>query len=186
MLRPAHDVPTRSPPRPSARRRGRTALVALATAGCVALGGGVYAVASDPPPGIDAPDVVGDGVDTARAEVARIAGDEGVAPPDVKVVDRSYSESVPVGRVLEQDPTPGERIVPGGALLVSVSRGTAYADVPSVTGLATEDAFAMLQRAGFTTSRRRYAPSTSVAAWHALDTEPTAGTRVKRPARTWS
>ncbi len=163
-----------------ARRRGRTALVALGTAGLVALGGGVYAVASDPPPGIDAPDVVGVGVDTARTEVARSAGEEGVTPPDVKVVDRSYSESVPVGRVLEQDPAPGERIGPGGALLVSVSRGTAYADVPSVTGLATDDAFATLERAGFTTSRR-YAPSTSVAAWHALDTEPAAGTRVKRP-----
>ena len=140
----------------------------------------MYAVASDPPPGIDAPDVVGVGVDTARTEVARSAGEEGVTPPDVKVVDRSYSESVPVGRVLEQDPAPGERIGPGGALLVSVSRGTAYADVPSVTGLATDDAFATLERAGFTTSRR-YAPSTSVAAWHALDTEPAAGTRVKRP-----
>ena len=175
--------PAETQPRPQkARRRGRTALVALAASLVLGLGGAVYAVASDPPPGVDAPDATGAGVDAARAEVGRLARAEGVAPPTVKVVDRSYSESVPAGRVIAQDPAPGERIVPGGALLVSVSRGTAYADVPSVAGLATEDAVALLERSGFTPSRR-YAPSTQIAAWHALDSDPAPGTRIKRPAR---
>jgi serine/threonine-protein kinase len=173
---------TPSPSTHRARRRGRTALVALATAVVLALGGGVYAVASDPPPGIDAPDAVGRGVDPTRDEVERLARDEGVDAPRVRVVDRAYSESVPAGEVLAQDPAPGERIVPGGALLLSVSKGTAFAEVPSVTGLATEDAFAVLRRAGFTPGRR-YAPSTAVAAWHALDTDPVAGTTIERPAR---
>jgi serine/threonine-protein kinase len=103
-----------------------------------------------------------------------------VLVPKVRVVDRSYSESVPTGRVLAQDPAPGERIVPGGALLVSVSRGSAFAAVPSVAGLDSRQAVSLLERAGFVTNRR-FAPSTEIEAWHALTTEPAAGTRVERP-----
>ena len=102
--------------------------------------------------------------------------------PKLKIVDRSYSESAPAGAIIAQDPPEGDRITGNGALLVSVSRGSAYADVPSVTGLTGADAFALLERLGFTPSRS-YAPSTEIEAWHALETDPATGTRVKRPAR---
>ena len=174
----------RRPRRPhrASRPRGRIGAALLAVTAVIALaGGGVYAVASQDPPGIDAPDVVGLGVTAARKEVrSRTGGDAPV--PKVKVVDRSYSESAPVGVIIAQDPPEGERIREGGVLLVSVSRGSAYADVPSVAGLEGAKAFALLERSGFTPTRR-YAPSTEIQPWHAVATDPQEGTNVKRPAR---
>jgi beta-lactam-binding protein with PASTA domain/predicted Ser/Thr protein kinase len=164
-----------------ARGRLTAALAAVAVAIGLA-GGGVYAVAGDDPAGVSAPDAIGMRVAAARAEVAQRARDHGLPVPKVKIVDRSYSESAPAGAIVAQDPPEGKRIPESGALLVSVSKGSAYADVPSVAGLEGKAAFALLERNGFTPTRR-YAPSTEIEAWHALDTDPRAGTRLKRPVR---
>jgi serine/threonine-protein kinase len=166
----------------TALHRGR--LVAAVSALVVAVGlagGGVYAIAGDDPSGVSAPDVVGLRVKGATAEVAKRAKGDGVPVPKVKVVDRSYSESAPAGAIIAQDPPEGKRIPENGALLVSVSKGSAYADVPSVAGLEGAAAFTLLERNGYTPSRR-YAPSTEIEAWHAVQTDPEAGKRVKRPA----
>jgi eukaryotic-like serine/threonine-protein kinase len=164
-------------------RRGRltAALVGIAVAVAVA-GGGVYAVASDDPAGVSAPDVVGERVAAARADVTAQARDDGLPVPKVKIVDRSYSESAPAGAIIAQDPPEGKRIPENGALLVSVSKGSAYADLPSVAGLEGAAAVAVLERNGFTPSRR-YAPSMEIEAWHAVGTDPGAGTKLKRPVR---
>jgi beta-lactam-binding protein with PASTA domain len=121
-------------------------------------------------------------VAAARADVTKRARDDGMPVPKVKIVDRSYSESAPSGAIIAQDPPEGKRIPENGALLVSVSKGSAYADVPSVAGLEGAAAFALLERKGFTPTRR-YAPSTEIEAWHAVDTEPGTGKRLKRPVR---
>jgi serine/threonine-protein kinase len=166
----------------TAFHRGR--LVAAVAALVVAVGlagGGVYAVAGDDPSGVSAPDVVGLRVKGATAEVAKRAKDDGLPVPKVKVVDRSYSESAPAGAIIAQDPPEGKRIPDNGALLVSVSKGSAYADVPAVAGLEGAAAIALLERNGYTPSRR-YAPSTEIEAWHAVGTDPEEGSRVKRPA----
>ena len=162
------------------RRRLAAAVAGLAVAIGLA-GGGVYAVAGDDPSGVSAPDVVGGRVAAARAEVAKRAHEDALKAPKVKVVDRSYSESAPAGAIVAQDPPEGKRIPENGALLVSVSKGSAYADVPSVAGLEGAAAFTLLRRNGFTPSRR-YAPSAEIEGWHAVETDPAAGTRVKRPA----
>ena len=171
ILREPATVVQRARSHRSPRPRGRIGAALLAVAAVIALaGGGVYAVASQDPPGVDAPDVVGLGVTAARKEIRTQASDD--APvPKVKVVDRSYSESAPVGVIIAQDPTEGERIREGGVLLVSVSRGSAYADVPSVTGLEGAKAFALLEHSGFTPTRR-YAPSTEIQPWHAVADRP--------------
>lgn len=161
------------------RRRVAALLAALATVLALA-GGGVYAIASGDPAGVEAPDVIGLGVDAARGELASRTDGEARAPR-LKVVDRSYSETAPVGAIIGQDPPEGEPIPPRGALLVSVSRGSAFAEVPSVAGLEGAAAFALLERQGFTPTRR-YAPSTEIEAWHASTTDPEPGTRLERPA----
>ena len=164
-------------------RRGRSiaALVGVVIAIGIA-GGGVYAIASDDPVGVSAPDVVGTRVAAARADVTKRARDDELPVPKVKIVDRSYSESAPAGAIIAQDPPEGKRIPENGALLVSVSKGSAYADVPSVAGLEGAAAFALLERKGFTPSRR-YAPSTEIEPWHAVETDPRAGKNLKRPIR---
>jgi eukaryotic-like serine/threonine-protein kinase len=164
-------------------RRGRVSAAVAALAVTVGLAGGaVYAVAGDDPTGVSAPDVVGLQVAKARAEVTAQAREDGLKVPKLKVVDRSYSESAPAGAIVAQDPPEGKQIPENGALLVSVSKGSAYADVPSVAGLEGAAAFALLERKGFTPTRR-YAPSKEIGAWHAVATEPDGGTRLKRPAR---
>ena len=163
-------------------RRGRLAVVAVAAAVLLGLAGGaVFAIAGGDPAGVDAPDVVGTSLAKARAEVVHRARDADVPVPKVKVVQRAYSETAPGGVIVAQDPPEGERIPERGALLVSVSRGSAYANVPSVAGLASADALGLLERTGFVPAKR-YAPSTEIAAWHAVDTDPAAASRVKRPA----
>jgi serine/threonine-protein kinase len=163
--------------------RGRIAALAVVLLTAVGLaGGGVLAIAGDDPTGVEAPDVVGKHVTAARKELTASARDAKLAVPKLKIVDRSYSETAPAGAIIAQDPPDGDRITGSGALLVSVSRGSAFADVPSVAGLAGTDAFRLLERRGFTPTRR-YAPSTDIDAWHALSTDPAGGTNVKRPAR---
>jgi serine/threonine-protein kinase len=162
-------------------RRGR-AVAALVGVAIAIAGGGVYAIASGDPAGVSAPDVVGERVAAARADVTKRARDDELPVPKVKIVDRSYSESAPAGAIIAQDPPEGKRIPENGALLVSVSKGSAYADVPSVAGLEGAAAVALLERKGFTPTRR-YAPSTEIEAWHAVETDPRAGKKLKRPAR---
>ena len=164
-------------------RRGRAAAALVGVVVAVAIaGGGVYAIASDDPIGVSAPDVVGERVAAARADVTKRARDDELPVPKVKIVDRSYSESAPAGAIIAQDPPEGKRIPENGALLVSVSKGSAYANVPAVAGLEGAAAFALLERKGFTPTRR-YAPSTEIEAWHAVETDPRAGKKLKRPVR---
>ncbi len=162
--------------------RGRIAAVVLLLAAVIGLTGGVFAVAGGDPAGVKAPDVVGTKVRAARTALTASARDAELPVPKLKVVDRSYSESAPAGAIIAQDPPEGDRITGNGALLVSVSRGSAYAAVPSVTGLTGADGYALLERRGFTPSRS-YAPSTQIEAWHAIETDPSSGARIKRPAR---
>src|SRR4029078_5332655 len=137
---------------------------------------------SDDPVGVSAPDVVGTRVAAARADVTKRARTDALPVPKVKIVDRSYSESAPAGAIIAQDPPEGQRIPETGALLVSVSKGSAYAPVPAVAGLEGAAAFALLERKGFTPTRR-YAPSTEIEAWHAVETDPRAGKKLTRPVR---
>jgi serine/threonine-protein kinase len=170
-------------PAPHRARRRRTRAIALATAVVAALAvGGVYAVASLDPPGIAAPAVVGDALTEARTEVAAAADEANVDAPIVQVVGRSYSEDVPAGAVLMQDPAPGSHVPETDALRVRLSLGSAWADVPDIVGTPTRDALRTLADAGFTPVRR-YGPSHDVAAWHVSDTSPGAGSRLRRPAK---
>jgi eukaryotic-like serine/threonine-protein kinase len=165
-----------------AGRRRRARALGL-TAACLAAlaGGAVYAVASMEPPGIAAPAVVGDGLAEARHEVAAAATQADVERPRVQVAGRAYSEDVPRGAVLTQDPGPGEHVASTSALLVRISLGSAWATVPDASGRKTRDALRLLGDAGFA-PRRRYGPSLTVPAWHVAQTRPAAGSRLRRPA----
>ena len=165
-----------------AGRRRRVRILGLAAAGVAVLAGGaVYAVASMEPAGIAAPAVVGDGLAEARHEVTAAATEAGVDQPRVQVTGRAYSEDVPKGAVLNQDPGPGEHVPSTAALLVRISLGSAWATIPQATGQKTRSALRMLGNAGFTPTRR-YGPSLTVPAWHVAETRPAAGSRLRRPA----
>src|SRR4029453_10830536 len=101
--------------------RARLAVVVLVLAAVAGLAGGVFAIAGGDPAGVEAPDVIGAKVAAARSELVESAGDADLPAPELKIVDRSYSESAPAGPSIPQDPPEGDRITGNGALLVSVS-----------------------------------------------------------------
>ena len=184
--RDALTLPALTVVRPTAHRggrRGRMRLAALvATVVAALIGGGVYAVASMDPPGVPAPAVVGDSLADVRAELTHAAADAHVEAPVVQVTGRAYSEDVAQGLVLTQDPAPGEHVPATSALRVRLSLGSAWGTVPDIAGLPTRDALRALSEAGFAPVRR-YGPSLDVKAWHVASAAPSAGSRLRRPAR---
>ena len=125
------------PPPPAAgrtRRRRRRGgwiafLLVLLLAGGAAAGGWWYGVARYQ----STPDVVGMPQAAAR-DVLEGAGLTFTA-------DRTaYSESIPAGRVVDTDPGPGEDVLPGDTVAVTVSRGPERHQVPDVAGMTAQRA----------------------------------------------
>ena len=167
------DVPPTGPatgPRRRRRRGGWVALVVvLLLAGGAAAAGWYYGVARYR----TTPDVVG----LAQARARTVVEDAGLtyAP------ESAYSESVPAGQVMATRPGPGERVLPGGTVEVTVSRGPERHDVPDVVGRSRERAVAAVEAASLTAEVRR--------AWHprvppgaVIRSDPRAGTALRRDA----
>ncbi|MCW2792621.1 MAG: protein kinase, partial [Nocardioides sp.] len=77
------------------------------------------------------PSVIGMGRAAAETKIEA----EGL---EVQLGQRTYSETVPAGRVIDTDPGAGERVLDGGTVTVVLSLGKERYDVPKVKGL-TED-----------------------------------------------
>ena len=56
------------------------------------------------------------------------------------MVDESFSESVPAGRVISTEPSPGSPVLPGGTVEAVVSLGQERYDVPALAGRGVDDA----------------------------------------------
>jgi len=129
--------PTRPPGAPAgaparAPRRSRRGPVLLLLALLLAVGAGTGAWWFGWARYTSTPSVLG--LTSAAAE-RKVDG----AGLKLDVADRSYSETVPAGRVLRTDPDPGSRILQGGTLDVVLSLGKERYDVPPLRGLS-EDA----------------------------------------------
>lgn len=87
------------------------------------------------------PDVVGEGVEQARARIedADLLYEEGAG---------FYDESEE-GTVIAQDPLPGQMSEPGSTVSVTVSLGPRVGSVPDVIGLSEEQARGILQGSGY-------------------------------------
>jgi len=93
-------------------------------------------------------------------------------------VNRSdaYSDSVEAGRVIRQDPVPGEEAPRDSTVEVVVSRGPDVVEVPNVLGEAVEDAVRILEQVGVQLEDVvNYRPGRAV-----RRQEPAPGTRVRR------
>ncbi|MCD0445325.1 PASTA domain-containing protein [Glycomyces sp. A-F 0318] len=113
-------------------------------------------------------------LDQTRETVAAFAEEEGF---DVELRD-GYSESVPIGQVVSQDPGVGDRIRQGATITVVISLGPERYQVPNVAGLSEDEARAELAKFDAEiTVRRDY--STEYEANEVVGTEPAAGEEVK-------
>jgi beta-lactam-binding protein with PASTA domain len=98
-------------------------------------------VISKGPKPVTVPNVVGKTYDEATKSLAeRHLG--------VKRAD-DFSDSVPAGEVIRQDPVAGEEAPRDSAVTVVVSRGPDVVEVPDVRGEDVEDAVRRLEAAGF-------------------------------------
>ncbi|MEG3626252.1 Stk1 family PASTA domain-containing Ser/Thr kinase [Streptomyces poriticola] len=91
---------------------------------------------------IDVPDVTGDDLDDARAELTEAGLKVEVAP------ERVNSEH-DAGRVARQTPDSGGRAAEGDTVTLTVSKGPQLIEVPDVVGDSVDDARRKLEDAGF-------------------------------------
>jgi serine/threonine-protein kinase len=88
------------------------------------------------------------------------------------------STTVASGLVVSQSPLGGSRAKKGASVSIAVSSGPGSATVTDVEGLSAAQAVARLRKAGFEPTTKGEA-STTVAAGHAVATDPPAGSELK-------
>jgi serine/threonine-protein kinase len=139
----AGDVPSRDP--------GAGSRLALIAAAVLALGTGMgWVVATrvvfppPPPPGdlYEVPDLY----DVELADATRRIEEAGLT---LGLVDAFQHPAVDSGRVMGQDPLPGQLAVPGRAVRVSVSMGAELRAIPEVAHLRGDQAQQRLEASGF-------------------------------------
>lgn len=91
---------------------------------------------------VEVPDLAGMGTGQAR-EALESAG------LVLAAVDSIRHPSIEEGRVLGQSPLPGQKAIPGGEVLLTVSQGVERRPLPDVTGLQAERAVSLLEATGF-------------------------------------
>jgi beta-lactam-binding protein with PASTA domain/predicted Ser/Thr protein kinase len=94
--------------------------------------------------------------------------------PDVR---REFDAKVEATFVIRQSPSPGDRIEQGNTVTIFVSKGKPVTTVPSVIGLASEDAVAQLKDAHL--NFRKIPADSDEPAGQVLDQTPSAGAEVR-------
>ena len=124
-------------------------------------------------PMVTVPDLQGRAADEARRRLAS----EGLR---LAVRDSVFSESAPVGRIVDQAPRPGERIKRARRVFVDVSRGPRLYPVPEVVGGSEREAGLKIQGGQLRQGAIEYASSGTFPAGVVIRQRPSAGDRVPR------
>ncbi|TQJ52413.1 Stk1 family PASTA domain-containing Ser/Thr kinase [Streptomyces sp. NBC_00080] len=88
------------------------------------------------------PDVTGDAVDDARAELEE-------AGLKVKVATEQVNSEFDKGRVATQTPEEGSEAAEGDTVTLTLSKGPEMVEVPDVVGASVDDAKSLLEQSGF-------------------------------------
>ncbi|MDN4163211.1 Stk1 family PASTA domain-containing Ser/Thr kinase [Nocardioides abyssi] len=122
-----------APPAPRRTRRSRRGLLALVLALLLAAGIGTGAWWFGFARWTTTPGVIG--LDRAAA-VERIEA----AGLEAEVGPRAFSRTVPAGEVMSTDPAAGDRVLDGGTVTVTISKGEELYDVPKLRGMTEDEA----------------------------------------------
>ena len=95
--------------------------------------------------------------------------------------DRAFSEDIPVGSVVDQDPAPNGRVRRDGTVTLTLSQGPERHDVPAVAGLPRDEAEQAVRDANLRPLVKG-AYSDTVAKGQVVSATPKAGTSVRRDA----
>ncbi len=169
MIRPALAA-AKQPKKPSRRKWLYSALLLVILALAAA---GIYFLAfAQQGANISVPNVVG--MTQQQAETA--IQNQGLK---VNVSSQDYSDTVPSGSVISQDPAAGSMLKRDGTVNIVVSKGSSKVAVPS--GLAGQTASfveAKLREAGLNPQRQPDVYSDSVDAGNVISVDPASGTQV--------
>ncbi len=121
----------------------------------------------------DAPALVG--LPKANAEAAAKAAGFGIIYAD----PGQYSSTVPADSVISQDPGPGEKVVKGDTLTLTMSLGVEQHPVPDVAGQEAAAAKASIEQLGLKYKEAKGAYSDTVPEGVVISTNPKVGTELK-------
>jgi len=116
-------------------------------------------------------------IEMARAQAAARVSQAGLG---FDVARRSYNETVPKGKVISTDPTPGSRILKDGTVSAVVSLGPERHAVPSLAGHTLDEAQALLQKAHLSYGDRIARWSGSTPKGTVIRSAPRAGEMLRR------
>lgn len=91
---------------------------------------------------IDVPDVTGDDLEDARAELEK-------AGLKVEVADQQVTSEFDKGQVAAQSPGADSRAADGDTVTLTLSKGPEMVEVPDVVGASVDDARSLLEQSGF-------------------------------------
>lgn len=111
---------------------------------------------------------------TAAAAQKRVAS-KGLR---LAVRDSVFSETAPVGEIVDQQPRPGERIKRARRVFVDLSRGRRLYPVPDVTGGSQREAGLQVQSHQLTVGSVDYVSSTAIPEGVVIRQRPAAGSRL--------
>jgi serine/threonine-protein kinase len=162
--------PTAPPARRKGRRKGLIVTAVLVVLALLALGGGYYLGSFRY---TEAPSVL-------QLDLAAATKKLDAAGLEVKRGTDRFSETVPKGTVLEQQPKPQGRIRKGGAVTLVLSRGPDRRVVPALAGKDLATATGALRAVGLTVAPDpSYVFSGSVPKDRVISTDPPPGQRLK-------
>lgn len=95
------------------------------------------------------PNLVGQSYAELKASLSSDAG----AQYQILLSKQEFSDTIPEGYIVSQDPKPGSKITKGSAVVVVVSQGPAMRTLPEVAGQTLSQASAAVTSAGFEPSR---------------------------------
>ena len=150
-------------------RRNRIIAAMLA----VALGISGWYVLVGPGSRIVVPSVVGASVEEASAVFAPL----GLRS---EVIENRFDEEIPAGKILESDPSGGDKIDAGGSVKLVISKGQERYVIPVLTGLTPEAALKLLTNQPLKSAGIVEEFNTTIPKGLVIATNPSNGQRVKR------
>jgi serine/threonine-protein kinase len=167
---PRPDPGDAGPSRPRRRRNGLVLLLVVAFV-LAAAGGGAYwfgwARYTTTP---------------SVAGLSQTAAEQKIEDADLEVdyADAVYSTTVDAGDVVSSDPGPGERILPGDEVTLTVSLGEEVHDLPDLFKKTLDQATEALEELGLVVGKVEEAYSEQVAKDRVISTDPEFGTKKAR------
>ena len=145
------------------------AAVALAAAGVLFLAFGQGGGGGD----VEVPGVVGLPLAQAQDAIRTL----GLSP---ETEAEEFSDTVPAGNIIRQNPEPGARLRENGTVRLVVSKGSNRVAVPSLVGQSVSFAESKLRETGLNPDRQPDVYSASVPAGSIVSQDPAPGTQVQK------